>query len=96
MRRRSSKDIINQILARSSGLRGKVDSNCVYCTYDDHAPGTWRQQVSACEIETCPIWPVRSRSEGKSLSPSLTPSVTPIVCEDVGKCPDTTAKRIAN
>jgi hypothetical protein len=62
MRRRSSEDIIKQILARSGGLRARIDSNCVYCTYDQVVPGTWRQQVEACSVTECPLHTVRSRS----------------------------------
>jgi hypothetical protein len=82
MRRRSSKDIINQILARSSGLRGKVDSNCVYCTYDNQVNGTWRQQIEACAVTECPLHSVRPRSYRKKaheVDSNINPK--PICCE---------------
>ena len=82
MRRRSSKDIINQILARSSGLRGKVDSNCVYCTYDDQVVGTWRQQIEACAVTECPLHSVRPRSyRNKTHEVDSNISSKPIHCE---------------
>lgn len=68
MRRRSSKDIISGILAKSNGLRAKVNAHCVSCIYDDHAPGTWRQQVEACAVTECPLYPVRPRSFRKQSS----------------------------
>jgi hypothetical protein len=89
MRRRSSKDIINQILARSSGLRGKVDSNCVYCTYDDQVNGTWRQQIEACAVTECPLHSVRPRSyRKKTHKADSNISSKPICCEDGPKIGD--------
>ena len=89
MRRRSSKDIINQILARSSGLRGKVDSNCVYCTYDDQANGTWRQQLEACAVTECPLHSVRPRSyRMKTHKADSNINSKPICCEDGPKIGD--------
>jgi hypothetical protein len=32
---------------------------CKDCTYDELDKGTWRQQVAACTIKTCPLHSVR-------------------------------------
>jgi hypothetical protein len=47
------------------GLRPLVDAKCKQCIYDNCAPGYWRQQVAACTVQTCPLWPVRPRSKGE-------------------------------
>jgi hypothetical protein len=29
---------------------------CKACIYDKACPGTWREQVEACESKHCPLW----------------------------------------
>ena len=42
-------------------LRKRIDQNCKGCIYDSSAPGTWRQQVSLCCMESCPFWDIRAK-----------------------------------
>ena len=44
-------------------LRKAIDAMCKDCTYDDQDKGTWRQQVAACTLKTCPLHPVRPVDE---------------------------------
>lgn len=41
--------------SRKTAIREK----CKDCIYDEHSPGTWLQQVTACEDKACALWPVR-------------------------------------
>ena len=43
----------------------RIDENCRDCIYDDCVPGTWVQQVGACTIEDCALWPIRRVSVPK-------------------------------
>ena len=58
-----------QILIRKHtnkvGLRGKIDAKCIECIYDPYEPGTWRKQVEECTSPSCPLYPVRAKSEAK-------------------------------
>ena len=40
-------------------LRKSVDDKCKTCIFDPKAAGTWRQQVTLCTVEMCPLYPVR-------------------------------------
>lgn len=40
-------------------LRRAINEKCKNCTYDDLAPGTWRQQVKLCSVHSCPLWKLR-------------------------------------
>jgi hypothetical protein len=64
-RRRLSQTIISE-LSRSTSLRKRINAHCVSCVYDDLAAGTWKQQVEACTVTSCPLWDVRPRSNSKS------------------------------
>ena len=44
-------------------LRKAIDAMCKDCIYDDQDKGTWRQQVAACTLKTCPLHPVRPINE---------------------------------
>jgi len=44
-------------------LRDAINAKCKSCIYDPHAPGTWRQQVHACDNTGCPLHDVRPRAE---------------------------------
>lgn len=35
---------------------------CKDCIYDTEEVGSWRAQVEACEVTTCPLYPVRPRT----------------------------------
>ena len=51
-------------LAGKPGLRGKIDAKCCECIYDPiSGGGTWKQQVESCTSTTCPLFPVRAKSE---------------------------------
>jgi hypothetical protein len=62
--RRNAVQIIAERLRRP-GFRARVDAKCIDCTYDEAAPGSWRAQVDACAVTTCPLWPVRPRSSAR-------------------------------
>ena len=64
--RRNSTSIVKKQLS-TSGLRGRVNAFCVTCTFDDLQPGTWKQQIEACTVKSCPLWDVRPCSKSNSL-----------------------------
>ena len=37
-----------------------IDAKCQDCIYDEYADGTWRQQVEACELTACALYPYRT------------------------------------
>lgn len=43
----------------SLSLRKLVDQHCKDCVYDPSNGGTWRQQVDACSVMKCALYPVR-------------------------------------
>lgn len=36
-----------------------INANCKDCLYDKAEQGTWRMQVEACTIKTCPFYSYR-------------------------------------
>lgn len=55
------------VRVRKVGLRAAINGFCKWCVHDPSSGcGTWRQQVQACVIEECPLWPVRPKSEGRA------------------------------
>lgn len=45
-------------------LRAAINGKCKDCIYDPKSGlGNWRQQVAACTITTCTLWPVRPMSD---------------------------------
>ncbi len=46
-------------------LRKAINDKCRDCSYDPYGKGNWRQQVTACTVTTCPLWPVRPVSKPK-------------------------------
>ncbi len=42
-----------------ASLKKAVEAKCRDCTYDQAAPGTWRDQVQSCRVTKCALWPVR-------------------------------------
>lgn len=43
-------------------LRNAINQHCKQCTADPCSPGTWRQQVTLCSVENCPLWNVRPKT----------------------------------
>lgn len=56
---------MNLTQKRRASLRGPVNAFCRSCIFDPHAPGGWKQQVHLCSCYTCPLWPVRPRSDSE-------------------------------
>jgi hypothetical protein len=61
-------------------LRAAIDRNCRECCFDPKSGlGTWRQQVEACPVTRCALWPVRPRADkrdrraGETAAPRPTP-----------------------
>jgi hypothetical protein len=47
-------------------LRKAINEKCKDCIYDPLSGlGNWRQQVTACTIKTCSLWPVRPLTDGR-------------------------------
>lgn len=42
-----------------ASLKKAIEAKCKDCTYDQFAPGTWREQVEECTVRRCPLWEVR-------------------------------------
>lgn len=42
-----------------------IAAKCKDCIHDPEAPGTWVQQVEACEIRACSLWQYRPKSRKK-------------------------------
>lgn len=40
-------------------LRNAIDDKCRECIYCPEEKGAWRQQVAACTVRRCPLFPVR-------------------------------------
>jgi len=51
-------------------LRGAINDACKDCIYDDQdkGAGNWRQQVEACTVTKCPLYPVRPISKPKKVT----------------------------
>ena len=63
------KDPEHRLLIKAGNSRKKrMDLKCRSCIYDEKAPGNWRQQVTACKDDHCPLWAMRpvSRPKGKA------------------------------
>jgi len=58
------KDPEHPLLVKAgNSLRKRIDLMCRSCIYDEKASGNWRQQVTACESDHCPLWAVRPVSK---------------------------------
>jgi hypothetical protein len=45
-------------------MRKAINEKCKDCIYDPKSGGgTWRQQVEACTITTCSLWPMRPKAK---------------------------------
>lgn len=42
-----------------------ISAKCRDCIYDECSPGTWLQQVTACDSVDCALWVVRPMSKAK-------------------------------
>jgi hypothetical protein len=62
-------EILVEREAGKAGLRGKVNAKCIDCIYDPKGVGNWRQQVSQCTVESCPLYNVRPRSKPHKRKP---------------------------
>lgn len=50
----------------SVSLRKAINDKCRDCIFDELSPGRWRQQVSACSVSSCPLWPVRPTTKANT------------------------------
>ena len=57
-------------------LRGAINGKCRDCNYDPIVGQNWRRQVHLCEIDTCPLWPVRPRSKASFNSTPLSDPIS--------------------
>ena len=46
-----------------TSLRQAINAKCKDCIYDNLAAGTWRQQVTLCAVDLCPLWSVRPKTD---------------------------------
>ena len=51
------------VAGKRKSYKAAVEAKCKDCIYDPLDVGTWRQQVSLCTSEGCPLCPVRPVSE---------------------------------
>ena len=42
-----------------ASLKKCIEQHCKNCTYDNHQPGTWREQIEDCTVKSCALWVVR-------------------------------------
>jgi len=49
-------------------LRSAINANCRDCIYDSTNGGNWRQQVEACSVVACALYPVRPVSNPHKVS----------------------------
>ena len=47
---------------KGTSLRASINQHCKQCIVDRCSPGNWRQQVTLCSVENCPLWNVRPRT----------------------------------
>jgi hypothetical protein len=55
-------------------MRAAINGKCKDCIYDRCAPGNWRQQVQACTISTCSLYPYRPKSSAGASKESSAPN----------------------
>lgn len=49
-------------------LRAAINQHCRDCVYDPKSGlGNWRQQVTACSVRRCALYPVRPVSRGSTV-----------------------------
>ena len=49
-------------------LRKAINDMCRTCIYDEYAPGRWIEQVSACTVTKCALYPVRPTTNGAKMA----------------------------
>jgi hypothetical protein len=57
----SNVDYKQELLDKQSnktGLRGKINANCIDCVYDPIEAGSWRKQVGNCCGYSCSLYSV--------------------------------------
>jgi len=64
------KDRYIKIHSERGGFRGRINAMCIECLYCPGEGGSWRQQVEACTVKTCPLYPVRPKKLEKSVDSS--------------------------
>lgn len=47
---------------KNRSLREAIDRKCRDCVYDPCSPGSWRQQVTLCTVDLCPLHHVRPKT----------------------------------
>lgn len=45
-------------------LKNSIDEMCKQCSYEQEAPGTWRQQIEECCGRSCELYNVRPLTTG--------------------------------
>lgn len=45
-----------------TSLRQAINAKCKDCIYDNLAAGAWRQQVTLCAVDLCPLYEVRPKT----------------------------------
>ncbi len=53
-------------------MRKAIDEKCKDCIYDPEVEGGWKQQVWACELQACALWPHRTKPRTPRQSPKMT------------------------
>jgi len=53
--------------SNKTGLRWKINANCIDCVYDPIDSGSWRQQVEDCKHVICLIYKHRPTSKGAKI-----------------------------
>lgn len=59
-----------KIHSEKGGFRGRINAKCIECVFDPMEPGTWRAQVEACTVKTCPLYDVRPKIIKKDVDSS--------------------------
>lgn len=52
-------------------MRKAINEYCKSCTYDDCAPGNWRQQVTDCTVTKCALWELRPMSKPRKVKEDI-------------------------
>ncbi len=70
-----------------NGLRPRINAKCIDCVYESsNGGGSWRAQVEACTVTSCPLWDVRpiskpSANDSLETTDDDTDSETAALCE---------------
>ena len=55
-------------------LRQAINMKCKECIYDPEVEGGWIQQVHACDLSDCSLWPHRPSPRTAPVLPKMTPN----------------------